>query len=224
MHLFFLYLNNCKLAIQLINLNQKIMKNALLLLSIALMLFACKDNPIVKKAKEAKENVTNTQNLIKESTKMQDDIKVLSEATPLTNDEMKAWLPEEVDGMKRTAFKTGAMGMMNIASVEATYTSEDKGRSFKVEVIDGAGEMGALATAGLRMAFSMDFEEETESKTRKTVKKKGVKAIEEYDKRRNQSVIQFMQDNRFYIKATGTNMEMDELWDLIEEMDVDDLS
>jgi hypothetical protein len=33
-----------------------------------------------------------------------------------------------------------------------------------------------------------------------------------------------MQDNRFYIKATGTNMEMDELWDLIEEMDVDDLS
>ncbi|MCR9182893.1 MAG: hypothetical protein NXH73_08200 [Flavobacteriaceae bacterium] len=200
------------------------MKNLILILSIAMLLFACKDNPVVKKAKEVKDNVSNTQKVIKESTKMQDDIKELSEATPLTNDEMKAWLPEDVDGMKRTAFKTGAMGMMNIASVEATYAEEDKSRTFKVEVIDGAGEMGALSTAGLRMAFSMDFEEETESKTRKTVTKNGVKAIEEYDKRRNQSVIQFMQDNRFYIKATGTNMEMDELWDLIDEMDADDLA
>ncbi|NCT16882.1 MAG: hypothetical protein COZ75_10930 [Flavobacteriaceae bacterium CG_4_8_14_3_um_filter_34_10] len=199
------------------------MKNLILILSIAMLLFACKDNPVVKKAKKAKENVTNTQKVIKESTKMQDDIKELSEATPLTNDEMKTWLPDDVDGMKRTAFKTGAMGMMNIASVEATYATEDKSRTFKVEVIDGAGEMGALSTAGLRMAFSMDFEEETESKTRKTVTKKGVKAIEEYDKRRNQSVIQFMQDNRFYIKATGTNMEMNELWDLIDKMNVDDL-
>tara|TARA_R110002072_G_scaffold260722_13_gene419317 strand:- start:5280 stop:5882 length:603 start_codon:yes stop_codon:yes gene_type:complete len=200
------------------------MKNIVKLFIVCLLFASCKDNPVVKKAKEVKDNVSNTQNVIKESTKMQDDIKELSEATPLTNDEMKAWLPEDVDGMKRTAFKTGAMGMMNIASVEATYAEEDKSRSFKVEVIDGAGEMGALSTAGLRMAFSMDFEEETESKTRKTVKKNGVKAIEEYDKRRNQSVIQFMQDNRFYIKATGTNMEMDELWDLIDEMNADDLA
>lgn len=224
MHLFFLYLNNCKLAIQHINLNQKIMKKALLILATVLLVFACKDNPVVKKAKETKDNVVNTQKVIKESTKMQDDIKNLSETTPLTNDEMKAWLPDEVDGMKRTAFKTGAMGMMNIASVEATYTSEDRSRSFKVEVIDGAGEMGAVTTAGLRMAFSMDFEEETETKTRKSVTKNGVKAIEEYDKRRNQSVIQLMQENRFYVKATGTNMEIDDLWDLIDEMDVDDLS
>lgn len=199
------------------------MKNLITLFSICLLLSACKDNPVVKKAKEVKDNVTNTQKLIKESTKMQDDIQELSEATPLTNDEMKAWLPADIDGMKRTAFKTGAMGMMNIASVEATYATEDKSRSFKVEVIDGAGEMGALSTAGLRMAFSMDFEEETETKTRKTVTKNGVKAIEEYDKRRNQSVIQFMQDKRFYIKATGDNMEINELWKLIDEMDAEDL-
>ncbi len=187
------------------------------------LLTACKDNPTVKKIKEAKDGVVNTTNVIKESAKMQDDIKGLSETTPLTNEEMKAWLPDEVDGMKRTAFKTGAMGMMNIASVEATYSSEDKGRTFKVEVIDGAGEMGAFSTAGLRMAFSMDFEEETETKTRKTVTKNGVKAIEEYNKSRNQSVIQLMQDNRFYVKATGENMEIDDLWSLIEKMNVEEL-
>ncbi len=199
------------------------MKN-LLLIFISLLIFsACKDNPVVKKAKEAKDNVVNTNNIIKESTKMQDDIKKLSETTPLTNDEMKSWLPEDVDGMKRTAFKTGAMGMMNIASVEATYSTEEKDKSFKIEVIDGAGEMGAMSTAGLRMAFSTDFEEEDEFKSRKTVTKNEVKAIEEYDKRRNRSVIQLMHGNRFYIKATGENMDIDSLWGFIDDMDVENL-
>lgn len=200
------------------------MKNAVFLLSISLLLFACKDNPVVKKAKEAKDNITNTQKVIKESTKVQDGIKELSETTPLTNDELKDWLPDEIDGMNRTAFKTGALGMMKIASIEATYALEDKSQTFKVEVMDGAGEMGAMSTAGLKMALSADFEEETESKYRRTVKKNGVKAIEEYNKNRNISNIQFFQDDRFYIKATGTNMEIDDLWELIDEMDVDDLS
>ena len=187
------------------------------------MLFSCKDNKVVKKAKEVKDNVSNTQKLIKESTKMQDNIKELSETTPLTNEELKSWLPVEVNGMKRTAFKTGAMGMLNIASIEATFTSDDKNNSLKIEVIDGAGELGALSTAGLRMAFSMDFEEEDEFKTRKSVTKNGTKAIEEYDKSRNRSVIQFMQDNRFYIKATGTNMELNQLWNLVNKIQNDNL-
>lgn len=199
------------------------MKKLIILISLCTVLFSCKDNKVVKKAKEVKDNVSNTQKLIKESTKMQDNIKELSETTPLTNEELKSWLPVEVNGMKRTAFKTGAMGMMNIASIEATFTSDDKNNSLKIEVIDGAGELGALSTAGLRMAFSMDFEEEDEFKTRKSVTKNGTKAIEEYDKSRNRSVIQFMQDNRFYIKATGTNMEIDQLWNLVNKIKTDDL-
>lgn len=199
------------------------MKKGILLFAIIMLLFACKDNPVVKKAKEAKENVSNTQKVIKESTKLQEGIKELSETTPLTNEEMKAWLPDDVDGLKRTAFKTGAMGMMNIASIEATYTAEDKSKSFKLEIIDGAGEMGAMSTAGLKMAFSMDFEEEDEFKSRKSVTKNGVKAIEEYDKRRNKSTIQLFHDNRFYLKATGEKMEIDELWDFINEINLEDL-
>lgn len=199
------------------------MKKLVLIVLGLIVCVACADNPVVKKAKEVKKAVSNGSKFINEASKMQEDIKELSETVPLTNEEMKSWLPDELSGMKRTAFKTGAMGMMNIASVEATYSSVDKSKSFKIEVIDGAGEMGAAATAGLRMAFSQDFEEETEEKTRKTINKKGVKAIEEYNKRRNQSVIQFFQDKRFYIKATGKAMEMDELWEYIDQMDVDDL-
>jgi hypothetical protein len=142
---------------------------------------------------------------------------------PLTNEELKAWLPEEVNGMKRTGFKAGQGSYLQIAMIEGTYTSEDKSKKFRIEIMDGAGEVGATATAGMRILFSQDFEEEDEYKTRRTVTKDGMKAIEEYRKSNNRSTIQFFKDNRFYLNATGTNMDIEETWDAIEDLDIDDL-
>lgn len=68
-----------------------------------------------------------------------------------------------------------------------------------------------------------DNEEEDEYKRRRTVKKNGGKAIEEYRKDNNRSTIEFMKDGRFYFKVTGTNMDIDETWDAIDEIDADDL-
>lgn len=196
-------------------------KNTLLVLSL-LMLVAC-DNPVSKKIKEAKQQVSNTTEAVKELNSMQEDILELQKIEPLTNADLKEWLPDEINGMKRIGFKAGQMGMVQIASVEGTYATEDKSKQFKVEVIDGAGQMGAAATAGMRMLFSQEFEEETETKTRKTVQKEGVKAIEEYRKNNNTTTIEFMQNNRFYIKVTGTNMDVEETWDAIDEIEASDL-
>ncbi len=185
--------------------------------------FSCKDNPVSKKIKETRETVSNSTNAVKEINKMGDDLKELQKMEPLTNEELKEWLPDEINGMKRTGYKAGQTSYMKIASIEATYTNEDKSKKFNFQVIDGAGQMGASATAGMRMMFSQDFEEENEYKTRRTVKRDGNKAIEEYKKNNNSSNIQLMENGRFYIKANGTNMDIDETWDAIEELDLDDL-
>lgn len=198
------------------------MKKLLLAFFAIAMFFAC-DNPVSKKIKETKEQVTNSTNAMKEVTNMQDDIQELQAIDPLTNEELKSWLPDDINGMKRISFKAGQMGMVQISSIEATYANEDKSKQFKIEVIDGAGAMGATATAAMRMMFTQDFEEETEYKTRKTVKRNGMKAIEEYRKDNNRSTIEFMRDKRFYMKATGTNMDLDETWDAIDEIDAEDL-
>lgn len=186
------------------------------------LLVSC-ENPVSKKIKETKENVSNASKAVKEMNDLQEEIQKLQAVEPLTNDELKAWLPDDINGMKRTGFKAGQMGFMKIASIEATYTNDDKSKKFKIEVIDGAGEMGATATAGMRMLLSQDFEEEDEYKSRRTVKKNGMKAIEEYRKRNNSSSVEFMQDERFYIKASGTNMDIDETWNAIDELDTKDL-
>jgi uncharacterized membrane protein (DUF106 family) len=67
--------------------------------------FTACDNPVTKKIKETKKAVSNTKEAMKEINNMQDDIKELQQLTPLTNDELKAWLPDEVNGMKRIAYK-----------------------------------------------------------------------------------------------------------------------
>ena len=203
-------------------LNNYTMKKFLIAILAISVLTAC-ENPVSKKIKETKKAVSNTQEAVKEMNNMQDDIKELQKETPLTNDELKEWLPDEVNGMKRIAYKAGQGSFMQIAMIEATYANEDKSKKFKIEVMDGAGEIGATATAGMRILFSQDFEEEDEYKTRRTVNKDGMKAIEEYRKNNNRSSIQFFKDNRFYMNATGTNMDIDETWDAIDELDMEDL-
>ncbi|MCT8339104.1 putative periplasmic lipoprotein [Luteirhabdus pelagi] len=199
------------------------MKKAMLFAAGILLLIGCKDNPVSEKIKETKQNVSNTSNVVKEMNKMGDDIKELQEMEPLTNEELKDWLPDEVDGMKRTSFRAGQVSYLKMGSIEAKYATEDKTKQFEISVMDGAGQMGASATAGIRMMLSQDFEEEDEYKTRRTVKHDGQKAIEEYRKGDNNSEIQYLHDNRFFIRAKGTNMDIEETWDAIEEMDVDDL-
>ena len=198
------------------------MKNYVLAILAAFALLAC-ENPVSKKVKEAKQNVSNTKEAIKEMNNMQEDIEELQQETPLTNEELKAWLPDEINGMKRTGFKAGQGSYLQIATIEGTYANEDKSKKFRVEVMDGAGEMGAAATAGIRIMFSQDFEEEDEYKSRRTVTKNGMKAIEEYRKGPNKSDIQFFYDDRFLVRTTGTNMDIDETWDAIDDLEMDDL-
>ncbi|MEZ4777896.1 MAG: hypothetical protein R2786_00745 [Flavobacteriaceae bacterium] len=199
------------------------MKKSIMLLFMLSLLVSCKDNPVSKKIKEAKQSVSNTNNAMEEMKDMQEDMEALKNVTPLTNDELKAWLPDEINGMKRTKFTAGQASFMKIASIEATYESEDKSKKFKIQVLDGAGEMGAAATAGVRILLSQDFEEETESTLKKTVKRNGVKVIEEHNKNSNNSSIQFLQDDRFFINANGTHMDLEETWDAINKLNVEDL-
>ncbi|MGO3182527.1 MAG: hypothetical protein ACTIJ9_06805 [Aequorivita sp.] len=196
------------------------MKKFILALFVFSAIISCKDNPVSKKIKETKQTVSNSTNAVKEMTKMQDDVKDLQDMEPLSNKELKAWLPDEISGMKRISYKAGQTGMMGIASIEATYANEDKSKKFTINVIDGAGQMGAAATMGMRMLMSQEFEEEDENHTRRTVNKYDNKAIEEYQTNRNNTNIQYLEGNRFYLDAKGKNMDIDETWDAINELNM----
>lgn len=198
------------------------MKNLVIVVLAIITCISC-DNPVSKKIKETKQNVKNVTKASKEINKMGDDIKELQTMEPLTNEEMKEWLPEEINGMERTGYKAGQTAYIKIASIEATYKNEDKSKTFRINIIDGAGEMGASATAGARMMLAMDMEEEDEYKTKRTVTRNNVRALEEYKKNNNNTSIQLMHGKRFYLQVNATNMDVEETWDAIDELDLDDL-
>jgi len=199
------------------------MKKCILIIFVVASIIACKDNPVTKKIKETKKTVTNTKNAVNEMKNIQEDMTKLQEETPLTNDELKAWLPDEIDGMKRISYKAGHMSMLQLSSIEATYANEDKSKKIKIEVIDGAGPTGSASITGFKMMFSQDFEEESETKIHRSAKRDGKKVIEEFRKNRNNSNIQYMENDRFFIKGHGTNMDLDETWDAIKKFKTEDL-
>ncbi len=199
------------------------MKKLFILGIIICSAISCKDNPTVKKANEVKDNISNTTKAARELNRMQEDIQDLQEQEPLTNEDLKKWLPEELKDMKRTSYRAGQLGMASIASIEATYQEENSDKKLNVRVIDGAGQMGASMTAGVRMMLSQDFEEDSNRESRRTIKKKGMKVIETYRKNSNDSKLEFLHDDRFFVSLEGDNMDLDELWDRVDELDFDDL-
>lgn len=205
------------------------MKTLIIILSFSMFLMGCKDNPETKNAKESKEvkEVKSEPETVKgylgKSRQIKERTEELSKVTPLSNEEFKEWLPDQVGNMERTSMKVGEMSAVNVASVKATYTSKDKSQSFKIEILDGAGESGSVTTSGMRMGLTRNYEIENDTETERSVTRNGVKAIELYYKKRNHSEISFFFQDRFYLKASGLNIKIDELWDRIDEVTQKDL-
>ncbi len=176
------------------------------------------------KLKNAKETVSNTTTLIKQVHKVENRIEILKNEASLTNEELKTWLPKTIDNLERSGFKVGSTGYANVASVEGTYGSKDQGRRLKVVVMDGAGPTGSIMMAGLGMASKLDMEEENENKHQKTVTINGIKAMQTYHKKRFETGLQFVHDDRFGVMINGIQMQPEETWAMVEKLNLKKLT
>ena len=92
------------------------MKKLIVITMLLLMIVACKkeNNPINKfkqaaeKVKEAKQGFGNVNEVIKGAENLEKNIEKLSELTPVTKEQIKAWMPKEIDGLNRTEYNIGS--------------------------------------------------------------------------------------------------------------------
>lgn len=199
------------------------------LLSLVFIFSSCLGE-VKEKIETTTEGMKNASTVVKNAKKVQEDAQRLQEMDPLTNDQLKEWLPETLEDLKRTGFKVGTAGYMNIASVEGTYKwendsdSEEKDKKFIVSIMDGAGSPAAgMMMAGYNLASKMDMEEEDEYKHTKTLEKNGVKAHQTFHKIRNETVLRFVYGERFGVNVNGVKMDPEEAWDYVEELDLKEL-
>lgn len=176
-----------------------------------------------KKVKETTSSLSSLKKMAKEAKNSEKNYKDLANATPLTNDQIKAWMPEELDNLRRDSYTVGGAGMLGMSSLNATYANEDKSKRIEFQLIDGADSIGAGMITMFRMTLAADMEQETQSEVQKTVTKNGRKAFVVYQKDKSSCSIKFIENNRFYIDLEGKNLSIDELWDVVGELKLNKL-
>ncbi len=189
----------------------------LLMASAVLMLVACSKEEKVNTEKSGglSDLVSTAKNYSKINSSMQDvgkNIENLKALTPLTNDELKAVLPEIILGLKRKELSVGDNAMMNLSTAEAKYADEE-GKRVKVEIVDGAGETGSAMVSIMMMGLNVNKEKTTETGFEKSVEINGVKSIVSENKNGEDidSKIQTVLKNRYLVTLTADGFTYEQL-------------
>ncbi|HLG38359.1 MAG TPA: hypothetical protein VI461_01785 [Chitinophagaceae bacterium] len=182
-------------------------------LAAAFLLTACNSNKSKETtnddaAKEKTEAERSSDNM---STKSADDVQArleeMRKLPALSTDQIKAMLPQELAGMKRSSFS--ANSAMGYGIGEAKYKSEDGEKSMKLVVYDCVGDAGAgLYTM---MFWGWNMEREDENGYEKTTTFDGGKAIEKYQKSQDEYSLTFPASNRLLVHIEGEKTGLDAL-------------
>lgn len=147
---------------------------------------------------------------------------VLKALTPVSNEVLKAVLPETLVDMKRKSLRVGEMSAMGVASASAEYENADDTKSLDINIIDGAGESGSGMASLMFLGFTTEREEITENGFEKTTEINGKRALvkEETDNGEVDSEIKWIHDERFIIELKADGYTLDELTQLFKNLDL----
>lgn len=189
------------------------------ILATILFLSGCKgkNKEVTLKSEDGKESVTiNTEEASTVANEMEKKVEELKKLPPLTVDQIKTMLPEELQGMKRTSFN--ANSMMGFASGEATYKKDDT-TEIRLTIFDCAGEAGSGMYA-LNYWTKMTMESQNESGYTKTIDLMGVKAVEDYKKYNNSYTLTYAANDRLLVTLHGQNVPLDQLKDAAKSLNL----
>lgn len=189
-----------------------------------LLLVACSKEEKVQKEESGglSDLISSTKDYSKMSSSMEEvtkNIEKLKNVEPLTNDQLKAFLPEQLLGLKRTELSVGDNSMMNLSTAESKYSDGDK-KEIKLEIIDGAGETGSAMVSIMIMGLNVNKEKTTESGFEKSTEINGVKSIVSEDKNGDkiQSKIQTVLKNRYLVTLSADGFSYEELKTALDEL------
>lgn len=195
------------------------------LLGLGLLVASCGNSKSSEGGEDAKEKeagisdvvkgVSNLGNLSDGAKKLEDLQAKLKSEKPLSSEELKAFLPESLDGLKRTSYSVGSMYGAEVVSGEATYTVDNQ-KEIKVNIIDGAGETASAIVGLAQMGFMVDSEKITDTEIEKTGEFEGKRAKTTDSKgvegsTAKSSEISYLEKDRYLITLRGNGYSLDEL-------------
>ncbi|PMQ07460.1 Inner membrane protein YohC [Dyella sp. AD56] len=139
-------------------------------------------------------------------------------ATSLSPQTLQGFLPDELDGMKRSDFnaqRSGAMGMQ-ISTARATY-SDGRVRTLQMEVADAGNvrDMAAVASPA-----TPTTEDQTDRSYDKTYTDHDRLVHESWDVQTKSGEFSVVVADRFTVKASGNAEDIDELKQAVNDLDL----
>ena len=195
------------------------MKSLFIVLCAATMLAACHLNPnkITVKSDDGKSTATiDVSGVEKNANEMQNKAEALKKLTPMSMDELKALLPQQLNGIQRSSFDVNSA--MGISVGNAEYKKNDT-TSIKIGVYDCAGETGA-AYYSASYWLKMNMQSESDNGYTKTIDLMGGKAVETYEKSSNHYTLIYLGNDRVLVSLEGTNISDDELKDIAKNLNL----
>jgi hypothetical protein len=189
------------------------------LLAVTILVSGCKNhNKITHTEKNADGSTTTTSvdvsDLTNNTDAMNKKMEELKKLSPLTVDQLKGLLPEELNGIKRTSFS--ANSTMGFAVAEAEYRKDDS-TVIKLDIYDCAGEAGA-GIYGLNYWTKMNMQSESSDGYTKTFDCMCNKAVETFEKNNNQYTLTFAANDRLLVVLSGRNTGIDALKDAAKNL------
>lgn len=204
------------------------MKKVIIALSL-LAVFACKnkeeqnEEPGIMDAVEGVRSMNKGADALKEYEKTTEALKKLE---PIKSDVYKTVLVENLGDLARTKYSAGNnAAAAGLSTAEATY-SNTEGKTVKVTIFDGAGEMGSAMITMLHMTISMGMESIEGTKTKQTEEINGNMCTTENDTNPdsyNSSAINFIYNDRFQVSLEGNKIQLDELKTYLKQLDLSNL-
>lgn len=140
----------------------------------------------------------------------------------LPPEQIKAFLPDSLGGLKRTSLsaqRNAAMGMQ-VSEADAEYAA-DGGRHIRLEVSDTGGAKGLVSLA---TAMAPEEERQTEHGYEKTYSSNGNLVHEQWDTQSKYGEYGVLVGQRFSVKASGNVDSIDQLKQAVASVDLDKLA
>ena len=182
------------------------------LLIVCIAITACnspKDKITIKdeKGNKATIDVSSINEAAKKMEESNNETERLKKLAPLSLDQVKALIPNELLGMPRSSFS--ANSSIGVSVGKGTYKG-DGDKELDLEIIDCAGEMGA-SMYGLRYYTLWSFQQEDDNGYQKTIDFNGGKAVEKYTKSNERYELTYFSNERFLVQLNGEKIGIDEL-------------
>ncbi len=143
---------------------------------------------------------------------------------PVDFRELKALLPETLDGLTRTnasGEKSSALGI-KLSQAQGDYQNDD-GKSINIEIFDYASMRKMVMMAQYAWAVT-DMEQESDTGYEKTITWKGMRAMEKYDSESQYGQIQLFVGERFVVDVEGYNVKIDDIKNALDKIDLNKLA